>query len=277
MFIHGIGVGLYPYTNFLRDINSVTSTAPGKGQIGIIAIELMPVSTRITFPALDQGVMVREIKAIVDHHGWSKFILASHSYGSVITTHLLKSPSTAPLIGPVLLIDPVTFLLHLPDVAYNFIARKPVRANEWQLWYFASMDMGVAHTLARRFFWSRNIVWKEDLMVEDDSGSHFRDVTVALSGHDLIVDTNAVRSYLTKSSPNGAANGNGAQGPHTASGNTGGKVNGEKAVLPWKGHGLEVLWSEKLDHAQVFDTRSSRRPLITAVQAYSAKGTAIHS
>jgi len=45
----------------------------------------------------------------------------SSRYGSVVTTHLLHTPAVANKIGPVILIDPVTFLLHLPDVAYNFV------------------------------------------------------------------------------------------------------------------------------------------------------------
>ena len=51
--------------------------------------------------------------------------------------------------------------------------------------------MGVSHTLFRRFFWSENILWKEDIQN--------RRVTVVLSGKDLIVDTKAVKAYLTGS------------------------------------------------------------------------------
>jgi pimeloyl-ACP methyl ester carboxylesterase len=133
LFIHGIGIGLYPYTNFLRDLNKAGEFGGSHIGVGIIALEIMPVSSRITHPALEKDVMVREVQAIVKHHGWSKFILVSHSYGSIISTHLLKSPVTAPLIGPMVLIDPVSFLLYLLNVAYNFTARQPVRANEHQL------------------------------------------------------------------------------------------------------------------------------------------------
>ena len=80
-------------------------------EVGIIALEIMPVSSRITHPALEKDVMVREVQAIVKHHGWSRFILVSHSYGSVISTHLLKSPLTAPLIGPMVLVDIALFTL----------------------------------------------------------------------------------------------------------------------------------------------------------------------
>ncbi len=277
LFIHGIGVGLYPYTNFLRDLNKAKDANPIDAEVGLIALEIMPVSSRITHPALEKDVMVGEIQAIVKHHGWSRFILVSHSYGSIITTHLLKSVLTTPLIGPIVLIDPVSFLLHLPDVAYNFTARRPIRANEHQLWYFGSKDIGVAHSLARRFFWSENIVWKEDLERDKVDGGRARDVTVVLSGKDLIVDTEAVRRYLIATL---------SEGP-VANSHASRTLNGdEKATVtktvredtgawkdrPWTGSGLEVLWFEHLDHAQVFDSEKTRRPLIEAIRVYSARG-----
>jgi hypothetical protein len=164
-----------------------------------------------------------------------------HSYGSVIATHLLHTPQIAEKIESMLFIDPVTFLLHLPDVAYNFICRKPVRANEHQLYYFASKDMGVSHTLSRRFFWSENILWKEDI----------RDhrATVVLGGRDLIVNTEAVRTYLTADE---------AAKPDLSHQKEG----------AWKGDGLDVLWFPELDHAQVFDKKSTRLRLVNIVRSY---------
>lgn len=134
LFIHGIGIGLYPYVNFLSQINGSDTERDEDGDIGIIAIEIMPVSFRITGAALEKDQMCCEILQILRHHGWHQCILASHSYGSVISSHLLHNSKTSELFGPVLLIDPVSILLHLPDVAYNFTARKPIQANEHQLY-----------------------------------------------------------------------------------------------------------------------------------------------
>lgn len=50
-------------------------------------------------------------------------------YGSVVSTHLLHTPHIAAKIGPIILIDPVTFLLHLPDVAFNFVS---LRSPDWK-------------------------------------------------------------------------------------------------------------------------------------------------
>lgn len=182
LFIHGIGIGLYPYVKFLSQINEPHKERDGIGDIGIIAIEIMPISFRITSAALEKEQMCLEIHQILRHHGWHKCILISHSYGyvfsesiflhlgfmmsfeirventtpeislignadlqsqssSVISSHLLHYSETSKStllgnvrFGPIVLIDPVSILLHLPDVAYNFTVRRPIRANEHQLY-----------------------------------------------------------------------------------------------------------------------------------------------
>ncbi|TVY92364.1 hypothetical protein LAWI1_G002090, partial [Lachnellula willkommii] len=282
VFIHGIGIGLYPYTNFLRELNStagVDSKNPEE-QIGIIAIEIMPVSFRITNHVLSRQDMCAEIDQILLKHFGpdQKFVLSSHSYGSVISTHLLKTPSIAKRIGSVVLIDPVSILLHLPEVAYNFTRKKPKRANEHQLYYFASMDMGVSHTLGRHFFWNENVLWKKDLVG--------RNATVSLGGKDLIVNTEAVGRYLSDQPKSVLANGYSDQDPDLIDVNgsadkdatvrmRGGEIIGGKDLeeeewksRPWGGSGIDVLWFKDLDHAQVFDQSSTRRRIISAVRAY---------
>ena len=41
---------------------------------------------------------------------------------------------------------------------------------------------------------------------------------------------------------------------------------------PWTGCGLETLWFEELDHAQVFESESTRWPVIKAISVYSKTG-----
>jgi len=240
VFIHGIGIGLWPYTNWLDEINTFDPEASNDGQIGILAIELMPISFRITAPILGKQEICRQINMILERHNIEKCVLASHSYGSVVSTHLLQDPITAAKIGPMLLIDPVTFLLHLPDVAYNFVARTPRGANEHQLHYFASMDMMVAHTLARHFFWSHNMLWLEEL--------RGRDVTVSLGGRDLIVDTETVGKYI-----NGVELGSESR---------------EWMQKEWKGSGVETVWWPTVDHAQVFERKEGRAKMASVLREY---------
>ncbi len=69
------------------------------------------------------------------------------------------------------------------------ICRKPTSAEEYLLSYFGSKDIGIAHTLFRRFFWAESILWKEDIQNHQ--------VSVALAGSDLVVDTKVIGAYLT--------------------------------------------------------------------------------
>lgn len=157
-------------------------------EVGILALEILPISMRITDPMLSQPQFIEQLTRILTLHNISEFVLVAHSYGSILTTHILQS-SLATHVASIILIDPVSLLLHLADVAYHFCYRMPKTANQWQLWYFASRDMGIAHTLSRHFFWSDNILFKEDL------GG--RKVGVVLSGEDQIVDSREVWRYLT--------------------------------------------------------------------------------
>jgi len=257
LFIHGIGIGMYTYIDFLAQLNRSDTKAStdrfaessieeeGNGDIGIIAIELMPISFRITKAMPNSGQIVSEIYQILKHHGWQKVVLVSHSYGSVISTHLLHSELTASMIGPIVLVDPVSILLHQPDVAYNFTTRKPRKGNEHQLYYFASMDMGVSHTLHRHFFWDECVLWKEDMAGND--------WTVVCAGRDLIVNTAAVAEYLLEDDAAVLANK--------------GYEHQE-----WKGKGLDVLWFGDLDHAQVFDLKQHYSVLAKVIRQYSSKG-----
>jgi len=74
----GIGIGLWPYVNFLSEIGKL-DTANNDGQVGIIAIEIMPISFRITSEALPREKMCQEIQRILNFHEWDKFMLIPHS------------------------------------------------------------------------------------------------------------------------------------------------------------------------------------------------------
>ncbi|KAH7324367.1 hypothetical protein B0I35DRAFT_406183 [Stachybotrys elegans] len=233
VFFHGIGVGLWTYVRFLREI--CTSHADG-GSVGVIAVELLPVSFRLTNPLPDKASFITQMSKILKHHGWGSYSITSHSFGSVLTTHMIHSTEAGSRAASAVLIDPVTISLHLPSVAYNFTRRSPKRANEWQLWYFASTDPAVALSLGRHFFWRENIMWEDELRGGPSAGEGC-DVgrewkaAVCLSGMDLIVDTEAVAQYLADVG------------------------------------GVQVILFPQLDHAQVFDDVSCRQRVVQLVRA----------
>ena len=253
VFVHGIGIGLWTYVNFLMEINKA-QRGSSDGEIGIIAFEIMPISSRITGEIPTQETLCEDILEIVDRHGWGNFELVSNSYGTVITTNLLRLHGIKSRISSIVLIDPVSILLHLPDVAYNFTRRRPRKANEHQLYYFASTDICVSNSLGRHFFWAENILWKEVL----------RDfnVTVTLGGRDLISPTQAIGRYLAEDEP-------GYERFLTEDESGDSEIDGWKNRA-WKGEGLDIVWFENLDHAQVFEKARDYRRVVDILRSYSA-------
>jgi pimeloyl-ACP methyl ester carboxylesterase len=229
----------------VRFLAGLYKTDDKKKSVGVIAIEILPISFRLTSAIPDKAEFLSQMTAILDYHCWQNVALVSHSYGSVLTTHMLHSPSMQHRVPSVVLIDPVTIMLHLPNVAYNFTRRRPKRANEWQLWYFASTDPGVALCLGRHFFWRENILWKEELLASLGDSGFKRDVAVTLAGRDLIVDTASVAEYL--------------------------EDDAETCVEGDEG-GVQVVVFPKLDHAQVFDDAPSRKTLIQMVRSRCKSG-----
>lgn len=80
MFIHGIGIGLFPYVKFLIDLSKIEG-------VGIIVLELMPISSRICPAALSADRMREDIRKVVQAHGWDEgFVLVGHSYVLSVVT-----------------------------------------------------------------------------------------------------------------------------------------------------------------------------------------------
>lgn len=88
----------------------------------------------------------------------------------------------------------------------------------------------ISHTIARRFFWSELVLFKDDLPPD-------MPLTVTLSGQDLIVPTAAVWAYLTDDTPR--------QLDHDD--------------CEWENYQLKVYWFEKFDHAGLFASKGARR------------------
>jgi len=245
LYIHGIGIGLVTYTDFFADLIK-QDIKKRSDQVGMLAIEIMPISFRITTPALKSQDMVRQITQILQLHGWDKrkFVLAANSYGTIIAAHLLRSPSISASINSMVLVDPVTVWVHMGDVAYNFTAKTPHSASEHQLHYFACTDIGAAHTVTRRFVWTENVLWKDELKNKKAG--------LIVSGRDIILDGRRLRDFLIEGEPEITRSGISA-------------VPGAELVETGN---REILWFKHLNHAEVFDFKKERRLLAEMVWRY---------
>ncbi|KAJ6500717.1 hypothetical protein C8R45DRAFT_78955 [Mycena sanguinolenta] len=263
LFLHGIGIGLFPYVPMLRQLLRADPTR------SLVLVEFLPVSFRMTGPMPPRRTILDAVNNILEDLNISKVTLAAQSYGTFIAGHIVCPPADAAStddpaltlnrkVAALVLIDPIPFLLHLPTVAHNFLYRDPGkwRANEWQLWYFASRDADVARVLGRCFFWEEGCIWREDLQRFSAEGD--RRVSVVLGGGDQIVPSAAVRDYLTADevvewTPAGGGSERWVSGTEQ----------------------LEVLWFPGLDHATVFETKERRKVLIQALEPPHTSGAAI--
>ena len=77
LFLHGIGVGLWPYMQFLKEVNQ--GRRDEEGQVGILAVEILSVSSRLTSRIPPKAEMCRQLRTILDQHNFHNFVLVSHS------------------------------------------------------------------------------------------------------------------------------------------------------------------------------------------------------
>ena len=94
----------------------------------------------ITHPPLSRPNTITSITQILNSLNIAQFVIVSHSYRTVVATYILHDAHLSTRVAATLFIDPIPFLLHLLNIAYNFVYRNPRTANEWELWYFASRD-----------------------------------------------------------------------------------------------------------------------------------------
>ncbi|OQN97002.1 hypothetical protein B0A48_16976 [Cryoendolithus antarcticus] len=237
VFLHGIGVGLYTYVDFLNQINGSARGGDkdallDEGQIGLIVVEILPISARICAPALTTPETKAALHEMLASHGWTDFVLVGHSYGTALASTLLRDPLWTPRMKATMLMDPICFLLHLPNIAYNFTRRPPHNAAEHMLQYFSSLDPLISHTLSRRFFWSEYSLWLEDL-------PSTLPIVITLSGVDLIVPVREVGAYLTA-------------GELETGDVDGAKGKRGRDVRTWQEGSRQVLWFDELNHAGLF-------------------------
>ncbi|GMH47179.1 hypothetical protein TrVE_jg3063 [Triparma verrucosa] len=181
--LHGVGVGYLPYLDLLKKVNTATNGLP------TLVIEIPYIALRAWARPDARGpdgsaeAIARSMRSV----GMERATIVGHSFGTIIASWILRhSPEH---VHSAVLIDPVCLQLARADVAFAAIHRKPVSAADVLLEYFVFRELSLAATLARNFFWFRNILWAEDLP------DNRRSVGI-LSSNDAIVPSASVRNYL---------------------------------------------------------------------------------
>lgn len=249
VLIHGLGIGLAAYLPFLLMLPK---------DIGILVIEVLPLSSHITEAMPLPAEQVREIGDIISQQSLEPFVFIGHSYGSFFAKLFLETPFLTSRMERMVLIDPISILLHVPDVAYNATSRKPKYPNEIQIAWAATTEPDIAFTLAKRFCWRSHVIWQEDLLRCP--------TTVVVGSDDCLVNAEAIAAYITKGPPQ----------PDPASvvskpdlqWSWTDKKSWETNF--WSGEGLELYWLAGYDHGQSFFSTPVLRNIVKLLEQYCA-------
>jgi hypothetical protein len=179
VFFHGITTGWSIYALLIQQLSS-------KRTIFLFELDGIKIhSLNFEMPSPDHYCEV--VRRVLDRHQKTKVNLVGHSFGTITTGWFVtRYPS---YVSHVTLIDPVSLLLSQPEVAFNFLYRKPSTLMEWGIHLAASMEITISNSLRRNFWWYQNELWLED--IDSSIGVH-----ISLAGGDEVCNSEAVHEYI---------------------------------------------------------------------------------
>lgn len=181
IFFHGISPGWITYKKIISKFDY-------KRPLILFNLEPYKISS-FDFSKPDYMEVSNAVKSILKKHNYTNCDIIAHSFGTIVAGWLIKSKKIN--INNIVFIDPVCFLLSLPDVASNFIYTKPKSLFHYVIRIFAARDRTIAESLFRNFFWGDNILWLENIDKKTN-------ITVYISNSDEIIPYNSIKDYLKK-------------------------------------------------------------------------------
>lgn len=181
LFFHGISTGWIFYYFLIVNL-------AGSRPVVLIDLDTIKINS-LVFDMPDENVFVDSVKDICAlHFGANATVsVVGHSFGTILAAWLLRAHPT--LISHLTLLDPVSLLLGLPDVAFNFLHKAPDRFSAGLIRLMASRELTVSHMLHRHFWWYNNILWLEDLPTN-------LNLVIGLSGQDEITNPKVIMEYV---------------------------------------------------------------------------------
>lgn len=183
-------------------------------QRDIFFFENKPISYALCFDALTEedtvdGV-VEAIHQHLDSYAASNLTLCGHSFGSFQLTWMINASQLKHRVRSMILLDPVSILLHEPDVVVNFLyTRNPDNEDtyngrpdslvgklirffhESKIQVVASSELFVEYYLRRNFAWYNSELWLEDIPKDTK-------VLVALAKNDEIVNAKKIEREISR-------------------------------------------------------------------------------
>lgn len=219
LFFHGIAPG--GHAPYLPIVLFGLLRGERSRKRDIFFFENKPISYALCFDALSEEDTVHGVLEAVHQHLDSyranDLMLCGHSFGSCQLTWMINSPQLKSRVHSMILLDPVSILLHEPDIVVNFfytrnpyhedsynrksdnLAGKLVRFfHESKIHLVASSELFIEYYLRRNFAWYNSELWLDDIPLDVK-------VLVCLAKNDEIVNAKKIEreiSRLSKSRSN---------------------------------------------------------------------------
>lgn len=181
LFFHGISTGWIFYFPLIMNL-------AGSRPVLLVDLDTIKINS-LVFDMPEEADFcnaVRDICAL--HFGADTAVsVVGHSFGTILAAWFLRQQPR--LISHLTLLDPVSLLLGLPDVAYNFLHKDPDRFTARVIRLMASREITVSHMLHRHFWWYNNVLWLEDLPPS-------LSLVIGLSGQDEITNPKLIMEYV---------------------------------------------------------------------------------
>ncbi|GLC43385.1 hypothetical protein PLESTF_000427800 [Pleodorina starrii] len=176
LFLHGVGLGLLPYLNFLLRLSSLGRP--------VLAVEVRHLSMRACTEVPEEDEVVAAIAGAMAAHGVRHVHAVAHSYGTFMASRLVHLHR--PAVASLTLVDPVCFVMFSGKLIHNFVYRNPLQGASAITWFIAR-DLAHAVSVSRRFYWSLLNLWPDQLP------DH---TLVSLSAQDELVPVQEVLTML---------------------------------------------------------------------------------
>ncbi|KAL0138174.1 hypothetical protein V8B55DRAFT_1535708 [Mucor lusitanicus] len=194
VFIHGIGAGVICYTEFVHQLAYFDRP--------IFLVELPYVAMHMVDHVPSAAETVLEVNEMLHTFGYDKAVYVSHSLGTGVSSWILNmAPET---VAGVVMIDPICFLLHYHNVAFNFVHRIPKTLFEHIMHFGAARELYISNYISRHFQWFETIYFTQPTNTQQvaalpsplDMDSPLANASVFLSEKDGIVGSATVYNYL---------------------------------------------------------------------------------
>jgi pimeloyl-ACP methyl ester carboxylesterase len=178
VFMHGISTGWLVYLSMVK--------ALGKNRT-LILVDLDAIKIKsLNFDMPTPEQYVNRVNRLLVRHNIQRASFVGHSFGSITAGWFVRHFPEK--VSHLTLIDPVSLLLGLPNVAYSFLYRKPSTLMEWIIHVTAARELTISYSLRRHFFWHNNNLWLEDIPARIG-------IVVGVSSNDEIINAPGVHQY----------------------------------------------------------------------------------